>query len=235
MNELGVDTMAIHGRIGFRFSDEIKRPAKGLVEALSKFPVPNIGDVMERFRIMDPSIKPIASGMRVAGAAITVMVRPADNLMLHKAVELAAEGDVIVVDTGANTNNAVWGELMTLAALKKGIRGLIVDGAVRDPEEIKQTSFPVFARSMTGRGGYKDGPGEINFPISCGGVVVQPGDIVIGDENGVVVVPIDCAEEVLRLVNKKAESEVNRKEAIARGVIVPPWVDKTLHSKNIIG
>ncbi|HHY46137.1 MAG TPA: 4-carboxy-4-hydroxy-2-oxoadipate aldolase/oxaloacetate decarboxylase [Firmicutes bacterium] len=224
----------VRGKIGFRFVEDIVRPPKEVVEGLGALPISNIADVMNRFRVMDPAIKPLSPGTRVAGPAVTVMVRPADNLMLHKAIDLAKPGDVIVVDTGGNVNNAVWGELMTLAALKKGIAGLIVDGAVRDAEEDRRLGFPIFARAVTGRGGDKDGPGEVNFPISCGGVVVEPGDIVIGDDDGVVVVPSGNAEEVLNMARSKMALEVKRKEAIANGVIIPPWVDNVLKEKGIM-
>ncbi|NPV44031.1 MAG: RraA family protein [Firmicutes bacterium] len=222
------------GRIGFRIFQVKKRPNRGLIEELAGYPTPNIADAMGRFRVMDPGIKYVTPGKVLAGPAITVMTRPADNLMVHKAMEIAEPGDVIVVNTCGNTNNAVWGELMTFSAIEKGIAGIVVDGAVRDGEEIKKLGFPVFARNVVGSGCDKDGPGEINCSISCGGVVVNPGDIIIASKEGIVVVPLADAEEVLAKTREIHRNEEKRIEEIKSGKIFKEEINNILKAKNII-
>lgn len=222
------------GKIGFRIFISNKRPDKKLVEELSRFPTTNIADAMGRFRVMDPGIKCVTKGKIAAGPAVTVMVRPADNLMVHKALEIAKPGDVIAVSTCGNVNSAVWGELMTHSALKLGLAGLIVDGAIRDGESINKLGFPVFARNIAASGCDKDGPGEINCSISCGGVVVRPGDIIIASEEGIVVVPLEDAEEVLEKVKGIHKREQKRVEEIEAGKVVKDEINEILKSKGIV-
>jgi len=222
------------GKIGFRIFEATERPDPKLVEELSKFPTPNIADAMGRFRVMDPGMKCVTKGKIAAGPAVTVMARPGDNLMIHKAMEVAKPGDVIVVNTCGNTNSAVWGELMTCAAMRIGLAGLIVDGAVRDSKEINEMGFPVFSRNIVASGCDKDGPGEINCSISCGGVGVNPGDIVIASEEGIVVVPVEDAEEVLAKTKEIDKREANRIKEIGAGKVFKDDINSILRSKNII-
>ena len=132
----------------------------------------------------------------MAGPALTVKTRPGDNLMIHKALLMAEPGDVIVVDAGGDLTNALVGELMLSHAMKIGVAGVVINGAVRDYGWIRANNFPVFAAGVTHRGPYKDGPGEINVPIALGGMVIEPGDLVIGDDDGLLCVPFDETEAV---------------------------------------
>lgn len=222
------------GKIGFRIFQNDKRPDESLVEELNKYPTPNIADAMGRFRVMDPGMKCVTIGKVIAGPAVTVMARPGDNLMVHKAIEVARPGDVIVVNTCGNTNSAVWGELMTYAAVKLGIAGLVVDGAVRDSIEINEIGFPVFARNVVASGCDKDGPGEINCSISCGGVVVNPGDIIVASEEGIVVVPLDDAADVLEAAKAISQRESGRIKEIESGKAIKPDINAILKSKGVI-
>lgn len=190
------------------------RPPKELVKELSEFGVALIADSMGRYGAMKPYIRPVARGMKLAGPAFTVQTYRSDNLMLHAALELAEEGDVLVVDAGEVTNAGLWGGLMTTMALKKKLGGIITDGAIRDSQEIIESGFPVFSKSISPLGGFKEAPGSVNISISCGGVAVNPGDIVIGDDDGVVVIPMDKAAEVLELCKTTAAKEA----AIIKGM-----------------
>jgi regulator of RNase E activity RraA len=154
--------------------------------------------------------------------------------MVHKAMQLARPGDVIVVATGGNVTSAVFGELMCRTAVAARIGGLVVDGAVRDVPGITQLGLPVFSRSVCPGGCDKDGPGEINVAISCGGVVVHPGDVIVGDSDGVVVVPRDDAEEVLTLVAALQEREGRRMDEIDRGQLFRSEIDESLRKKGVI-
>jgi regulator of RNase E activity RraA len=154
--------------------------------------------------------------------------------MVHKAMELAMPGDIIVVNTGGNVSSAVFGELMGTSAIAARLGGLVVDGAIRDVEALTALRFPVFSRTVSAGGCDKDGPGEINVPIACGNAVVMPGDIVAGDEEGVVVIPREDAAEVLELVTALRERETIRIAEIQAGQVFKAEIDKTLKSKGVI-
>jgi regulator of RNase E activity RraA len=188
---------------------------------------------MGRFHFMDPGIQ-ARSGLPLCGLAVTVSARPADNLMIHKALDVAAPGDVVVVNTCGNTTSAVFGELMCHTAVAKKLGGIVVDGAVRDVEGLTKLAFPAFSRTVSAGGCDKDGPGEINVPVSCGGTVVSPGDIVVGDRDGVVVVPRADVEEVLSLVVELMERESKRVAEIKSGVLFRPEIDEALRRKGVI-
>ena len=193
----------------------------------------SLADAMGRFNFMDPGIR-ARTGRPLVGPARTVVCRPGDNLMLHKALALARPADVIVVSTGSNVTSAVFGELMCRTALAAEIGGLVVDGAIRDVEALTQLRFAAFSRTICPGGCDKDGPGEINVPIACGGAVVLPGDIVVGDGDGVVVVPRVDAEDVLRALDALVDREQRRVEEIRTGQWFRPEVDELLRRKGVI-
>lgn len=182
---------------------------------------------------MDPAIQS-RSGLPLCGFAVTVNARPADNLMIHKALAVATPGDIVVVSTGGNTTSAVFGELMCHTASAAKLGGIVVDGAIRDVERITALKFPAYSRSVSPGSCDKDGPGEINVPISCGGTVVSPGDIVVGDNDGVAVVPAADAVQVLELVADLMERETKRIAEIKGGVLFKPDIDLTLRNHGII-
>lgn len=225
--------MAQPGGIGFRVLTNPIRPDPELVRRFWDFASPNLADAMGRFHFMDPGVQS-RTGLPLCGVAVTVMARPGDNLMVHKAMEIAQPGDVVVVSTNGNTTNAVFGELMGHSAVASRLGGLVVDGAIRDVDELIALKFPVFSRTISAGGCDKDGPGEINVPIACGNTVVMPGDIVLGDGQGVAVIPQREAAEVLQLVIALKDRETRRIEEIAAGQIFKREIDDTLKSKGII-
>jgi len=202
--------------VGFRIFTRIPRPARELVQGFAGIPVANIADEMGRMFCLDAAIRPLNTAP-LLGTAFTVRARPGCNLMLHRALDMAEPGDVVIVEDQGDQTNALTGENMMLWAERRGLAGVIVDGAVRDLESIGQMRFPVYSRGINPRGPHKSGPGEINVPISCGGVVVNPGDILVGDQDGVVVIAPADAQAVLAKARKKLEKEIATRKAIAAG------------------
>jgi regulator of RNase E activity RraA len=221
------------GKLGFRIFTDVPRLAAALAGQFRGLATANLADSMGRFHFMDPGIR-IRTGLPLSGVAVTVITRPGDNLMVHKAMEVALPGDVLVVNTCGNTTSAVFGELMGNSAVAARLGGLVVDGAVRDAPALAALRFPVFSRFVCAGGCDKDGPGEINVPIACGNTVVMPGDLVVGDEDGVAVVPREEAEEVLRLVRRLKERETERIAEIQSGEIFRSEIDEVLRSKGVI-
>ncbi|MDI3500327.1 MAG: hypothetical protein PWP22_98 [Thermoanaerobacter sp.] len=220
--------------IGFRVIMNIKRPPRELVEKFREFSTPNIADNMNRFFCVASEIKMIneKKDLKMVGAALTVKTRIADNLMVHKALEIAKPGDVIVVDASGDMNNAILGEIMVRLAMKRKLAGYLIDGCIRDSGAIRELDFPVFARGANPKGPYKDGPGEINVPVTCGGVVIRPGDILVGDADGVVVIPPEEAENILENTKKIVEKEKLMFEQIEKGTLDRSWIDKTLRERG---
>lgn len=221
------------GKIGFRIFGDVSRPDALLVEQFVGLASSNLADAMGRFHFMDPGIA-MRTGLPLCGLAVTVMARPADNLMVHKAMEIASPGDIIVVNTSGNTTSAVFGELMGNSAVAARLGGLVVDGAIRDVSALADLGFPAFSRSVSAGGCDKDGPGEINVPIACGNTVVMPGDIIVGDLDGAVVVPREDADHVLTLVRALMEREVRRVAEIRSGVVFKAEINDTLRSKGVV-
>lgn len=213
---------------GCRIFLKVNRPAKELVEGFKGLPVANIADEMNRFFCVDARIKPF-NNEPLLGTAFTVKARVGDNLMLHKALELAQPGDVLIVDAQGDLANAITGEIMMTQAAVNGLAGVVIDGAIRDAEAMKEIGMPVYAAGVQPKGPYKDGPGEINVPVCCGGVVVNPGDIIVGDADGIVVInPADAP-----VILEKSKAKLAKEQAIIKAIKerVPrdkSWVDKGL-------
>ncbi|CAM3584336.1 RraA family protein [Aeromicrobium ponti] len=213
--------------VGCRIYTNFTRPEKELVRAFENMAVANIADNMNRSSCLNSNIKPMNSG-RILGPALTVKSRKGDNLLFHKALDIAQPGDIIVVDAQGDTSNAVAGEIMMRYAIKKGIGGFLIDGVIRDLDSITESLFPVYAIGTSPNGPYKDGPGEINVPISCGGVVVHPGDIVVGDKDGVVIINPKDAPFLLEKTNKTNKWEEEVFESIENNSFNREWIDKKL-------
>lgn len=214
--------------IGFRILPMPARPSKKLVKALGAMVTPHLSDNMNRLVAGGAALRPMHRGGKMCGAAFTVKVAPGDNLMVHKAIDIAAPGDVIVVDAGGELTHAIIGDIMSSHAEKRGVTGFVIYGAIRDSAEIHARSFPVYACGVTHRGPYKNGPGEINVPIAIDGMVIHPGDIIVGDADGVVAVPLAYAEDVLALAQAQLTKETATLKAIAKGKIDRRWVDELL-------
>ncbi len=220
---------------GFRIRRSVERPDPELIAGFGAFDTPAISDRMNRLYTMSPGIRNLtAEGLRVVGPACTVKVYPGDNLMVHKALDIAKPGDVVVVDTSASTMTAVLGDLVSTKARHRGLAGFVVDGLIRDLPAIRALGdFPVFARGVTPTGPLHRGPGEINHPICAGGIVVEPGDIIVGDEIGVVVVPQEIARELLERLEAAAAKESDYANAVAQGDFSNDWVDALLESSGL--
>lgn len=219
--------------IGFSINTDIKRPSKKLVESFRGLPVANINDEMGRMFCMEGDIRPFNDTFLV-GTAFTVKAPDADNLMFHKAISLAQPGDVIVVTSIGNPNRSICGEIMMRSAKAKGIRGFIIDGLIRDVDGASEIDdFAVYARGVNPLGPYKNGPGEINVPIAVGRQVVCPGDIIVGDSDGLVVIPPKYAEEVLALAKKHLASEEATLKNISEGKLgTADWVDRIFKERG---
>lgn len=214
---------------GFRIQTSFSRADPTLIAAFAEFGTPDISDRMNRLYTMSPAIHALTPAVaRILGPACTVKVFPGDNLMVHKALDVAAPGDVVVVDAGGSTMNAVLGDLVVAKSRHRGILGFVVDGLIRDLPRILELGSPVFARGVTPIGPLHRGPGEINFPIQCGGIVVHPGDIIAGDPNGVVVIPRDMAPALLERLTEQRAAEASYIAAVTRGEFSNEWVDTLL-------
>ena len=205
-----------------------QRISDDYVKAFAAIPVANVSDVMTRMTAGGPRLRPMHKGGRMAGAAITVKSRPGDNLMVHKALDMAQPGDVIVVDGGGDLTNALFGELMLNYAITKFLGGVVLNAAVRDIDVIAAGSLPVYAAGVTHRGPYKDGPGEINVPIAIDGMVIHPGDLILGDADGVLCVPYADAARVLEAAQAKVALEEKTLANIKAGKHDTSWIDATL-------
>jgi regulator of RNase E activity RraA len=214
--------------VGLQILKRPERIAQRFVDAFASIPVANVSDCMGRLTAGGPRLRPMHDGSPMAGAALTVKTRPGDNLMIHKAIDMAQPGDVIVVDAGGDLTNALIGELMVSYAVTRRIAGFVMNGAIRDSDFIAKGGFPVYAAGVTHRGPYKDGPGEINVPIAVDGMVIHPGDLILGDADGFLCVPMADAEEVLAASQKKVEAERVTMANIASGRHDTTWIDARL-------
>lgn len=222
------------GKVGFRVHSPWRRPEVGLLAAFGTASSAQVADCMSRLGAMDFGIRPVWPSPRIVGAALTVWCHAGDNLMVHKALSLAAPGDIMVMNTQSNVASSGFGELLATSAAKIGVRGVIVDGTVRDAEALQALKLPVYARGLCPNGCYKDGTGEVGAIIACGGVAVRPGDIIIADRDGVAVVPLDDAAEVAKLAADQISREEKRLAEIEKGVLVRPEIDEQLRRLKII-
>lgn len=223
----------MHPGPGFRVKPDYPRLDPDLVAAFREFPTPDISDLLNRLYSMDPEIHCLTGNLHsLCGLACTVKVFPGDNLMVHKSLDIARPGDIVVVDAGRSVMNAVMGDLVATKARHRNIAGFIVDGLIRDLPGILPLDMPLFARGTTPFGPLHRGPGEINFPICCGGVVVHPGDIVVADNAGVVVVPRDIAGELLERLTSHRDTNAAYFASVKRGDFSNQWVDRILNEHN---
>ena len=213
----------------------IERVDPGVVAQAAQYPSSILADVAGRRGAMHGRIAPLAPSMKFAGPALTVEVRPGDNLMIHAALALAQPGDVIVVDGKGDLSCALMGEIMCQQALALGVVGVVIDGAARDSEALRDLRFPMFAAGLNPNGPTKSVSGRVNHPISVGGVTVHPGDLVIGDADGVTVVERDKAAALLPLAAEKVLAETRRIADIrSRKALRPSWLDDALRAAGVI-
>ena len=223
----------LHPGPGFRIKLDFPRLEPSLMAALSDFPTPEISDLLNRMYALDPAIHCLTGcDHRLWGPACTVRVFPGDNLMVHKSLDVARPGDVVVIDAGASPMNAVLGDLISTKARHRGIAGFIVDGLIRDLPDVQALGLPVYARGTTPVGPLHRGPGEINFPICCGGTVVSPGDVMIADPAGIVAVPREIVVELLRRIQEREAKQAAYLASVRRGDFSNAWVDRVLEESR---
>jgi regulator of RNase E activity RraA len=209
----------------------LKRTRKvglAIAEKFRELPVSNVSDCMNRLAAGGPRLRPMHDSGYLSGAALTVKLPAGDNLMLHKALQLIEPGDVVVAEASGETRNAITGQLMMDIAQKKGAAGVVIYGAIRDSGYFRTRNFPIYACGVTHRGPYRNGPGEINVPISIEGMVIEPGDLIIGDEDGILCVPFAEADTIYKAGKAKLAAEDEARAATERGDLDKPWVDEAL-------
>lgn len=214
---------------------DFERVDAAVVDQAARFASSILADVAGRRGALHGRIAPLAPSMRFAGPALTVEVRPGDNLMIHAALAVAKPGDVIVVDGKGDLSAALMGEIMSQQAVALGVVAVVIDGAVRDSEAIRELGFPMFAAGLNPNGPTKSVAGRLNHPISIGGVTVRPGDLVVGDADGVTVIEREKAAAMLPLAADKVAAETQRIADIqSRKALRPGWLDAALRAAGVI-
>ena len=202
----------------FHVKHQVSRPDKKLIESFQGQGSATVHEAAGRIGNVDSRIKSLTRGVRVLGPALTVECHPKDNLMLHKALEIAQEGDVIVASTGGYPDAGYWGGLMAISGKARKLGGLVIDGGVRDSEEILEMGFPVFCRGTCIKGTVKANLGLVNHTIVFGGIIVNPGDLVLGDDDGLVIIPSGDVERVLKASQERVEKEKVKAASLSKGI-----------------
>lgn len=218
--------------IGFRAYRGVKRPARALIEQFAGLPVANIADNMNRLYCVSAAIKSI-NGIPLLGCAFTVKTAPGDNLMIHKAMHMAQPGDILAVDGGGYLERALIGGIMVNQSITLKLGGWVLDGAVRDGADMRSLPIPVYARGTVPSGPYKNGPGEINVPVCIGGQAVLPGDILVGDADGIVVIHPEDAPALARAARAQFLREERTVRDVRSGIIDTGWIEQSCTAKNL--
>jgi 4-hydroxy-4-methyl-2-oxoglutarate aldolase len=197
----------------------IQRADPAAAEQLGRFGVATIHEAMGRVGLMKPYLRPVYKGARLCGTAITVLLQPGDNWMLHVAAEQIRPGDVVVAACTTDSFDGFFGDLLATSFQARGARGLVIDGGVRDVDELEKMGFPVFSRAIHAKGTIKATLGSVNVPVICAGAQVCPGDVVIADVDGIVVVPVDRVQEVAQAAEKRESLEGEKRAKFAAGVL----------------
>jgi 4-hydroxy-4-methyl-2-oxoglutarate aldolase len=200
-----------------RIIRKIARPPADIVRALGECGVATIHEAQGRAGLMRPYMRPVYSAARVAGPAITVLCHPGDNLMIHAAVEVCSAGDVLVIATTAESTDGMFGELLAISCRAHGVAGVVIDAGVRDTAALTLMNFPVWSKAISAQGTVKATAGSVNVEIVCAGALVRPGDVIVGDQDGVVVVPLENATAVADLAQQRQAKEVRSRERLRAG------------------
>jgi 4-hydroxy-4-methyl-2-oxoglutarate aldolase len=200
-----------------RIIRKITRPTIDVVQRLGELGVATVHEAQGRAGLMRPYMRPVYSAARVAGPAITVLCHPGDNLMIHAAVEVCSAGDVLVIATTAESTDGMFGELLAVSCRVHGVAGVVIDAGVRDTAALTLVNFPVWSKAISAQGTVKATAGSVNVEIVCAGALVRPGDVVVGDQDGVVVVPLENATAVADLAQQRQAKEVRSRERLRAG------------------
>jgi 4-hydroxy-4-methyl-2-oxoglutarate aldolase len=197
----------------------IVRADKAAVEKLSRFGVATVHEAMGRVGLMQPYMRPVYTGAHCCGTAITVLLHPGDNWMMHVVAEQLQPGDVVVAACTADNTDGFFGDLLATSFVARGAKGLIIDGGVRDVKDLTEMQFPVFSKAISAKGTVKSTLGSVNIPVVCAGVAVNPGDVVIADADGVVVVPAAIAQQAADASEAREANEGDKRAKLAKGVL----------------
>ena len=195
----------------------IRRADPEVVRVLGEAGVATVHEAQGRAGLMRPYMRPIYAAARIAGSAVTICCQPGDNLMIHAALDVCQPGDVLVVTTTSESTDGMFGDLLAVSARARGVAGLVIDAGVRDVADITALGFPVWAKAISAQGTVKNTAGSVNIPVVCAGAAVRPGDIVIGDADGVVVVPREAAAQIARLATDRIAKEARTRERLKSG------------------